>query len=114
MSLFPLTPLLAQADPQAVSPLVSFFPIVLIAVLAYFVFVVPQRAKDQRFQKMISELKEHDRVVTTGGLQGTVTSVQRDDTHHHKNRVTLRIDDASGAKVRVALWAIDSVISEET
>ncbi len=114
MPLCSLTPLLAQADPQAVSPLVQFFPIALIAVLAYFIFVVPQRTKDQRFQKMISDLKEHDRVVTTGGLQGTVVSVQRDDAQHHKNRVTLRIDDASGAKVRVALWAIDSVISDET
>jgi preprotein translocase subunit YajC len=57
---------------------------------------------------MIDGLKENDRIVTTGGLHGVVTNVQRD-----AGRLTLRIDESTGAKVRVSLWAIDSVLSDE-
>lgn len=76
--------------------------------LMYFLFIVPQRTKDKRFQKMLEGLKENDHVVTTGGLHGVVTNVQRDT-----GRLTLRVDEGSGAKVKVALWAIDSVVSED-
>lgn len=82
----------------------QFAPFVLIAVLAYFLFVVPQRSKEKRFQQMLDGLKQHDRVVTTGGLHGVVTSVQKQE-----GLVTLRLDEATGAKVQVSLWAIDSV-----
>lgn len=100
-----VTPLLAQAaEGPPVNPLFQFAPFALIAVMAYFLFVVPQRTKQKRFQQMIDALKENDRVVTSGGLHGVVTSVQRD-----AGRVTLRVDEGTGAKIRVSLWAIDSV-----
>lgn len=100
---------LAQAGgaPPA-SPLVQMLPFALIAMMAYFLFVVPQRTKQKRFQQMIDGLKENDRVVTSGGLHGVVTSVQRD-----ANRVTLRIDEGTGTKIRVSLWALDSVEGDE-
>lgn len=100
---FGVLSLLAQ-EGGAPNPLVSFAPFVLIAVMAYFLFVVPQRTKEKRFQQMIDDLKENDRVVTTGGLHGTVTNVQRD-----AGRLTLRVDESSGAKIKVALWAVDAV-----
>lgn len=90
------------------SPFLSFLPIVAMGLMAYFLFVVPQRTKDKRFQEMINNLKENDRVVTTGGLHGVVTNVQRD-----AGRLTLRIDESNGTKIRVALWAIDSVNADE-
>lgn len=100
---------LAQADGGGGgNPLASFLPIVAMGLLAYFLFVVPQRTKDKRFQQMLDGLKENDRIVTTGGLHGVVTNIQRD-----AGRLTLRIDETTGAKVRVAMWAIDSVVNEE-
>ena len=92
------------------NPLLSFAPLVLIMVLAYFLFVVPQQQKQKRFQQMIDGLKSNDRVVTTGGLHGVVTKVQRDERGGY---VTLRVDESSGAKIRVALWAIDSVTDQD-
>lgn len=101
--------LLAQDDGAgAANPLLSFAPLVLIMVLAYFLFVVPQQQKQKRFQQMIDDLKTNDRVVTTGGLHGVVTNVQRDAGH-----LTLRVDEGSGAKIRIALWAIDSVVDKD-
>jgi preprotein translocase subunit YajC len=96
-----------DAAPQG-SPLLQFLPLALIAFAFYFLFIVPQRNKERAMQDMIASLKENDHVVTTGGVHGVVTNIQRD-----ANRLTLRIDDSNGTRVRVALWAIDSVISDK-
>ncbi|MEQ8846185.1 preprotein translocase subunit YajC [Botrimarina sp.] len=96
---------LAQADGGGgAGALTALLPFVAMLALVYFLFVVPQRTKDKRFQQMLDGIKENDRVVTTGGLHGVVTNIQRD-----AGRLTLRVDESTGAKVRVALWAIDSV-----
>ncbi|TWT86186.1 preprotein translocase subunit YajC [Pseudobythopirellula maris] len=100
-------PLLAQADAGDGGPLgqiLRLAPIPLIIVLFYVMFILPQQNKQKAFNQLLENLKENDRVVTTGGLHGVVTSVQRDS-----GRLTLRIDEANGTKVRVSLWAIESV-----
>lgn len=99
--------LLAEGEAGGLN-LLSFLPLVAMAMLAYFLFVLPQKAKDKSFQDMIKSLKENDRIVTTGGLHGVVTNVQRD-----AGRLTLRIDESNGTKIRVALWAIDSVVTDD-
>lgn len=100
--------LLAEGAAAQPNPLFSVLPLLAMGLLAYFLFIVPQRTKQKQFQQMIDSLKENDRIVTTGGLHGVVTSVQRD-----AGRLTLRVDDTTGAKVRVSLWAIDSVVTED-
>ena len=104
---FGVLSLLAQ-EGGAPNPLVSFAPFVLIAVMAYFLFVVPQRTKEKRFQQMIDGLKQHDRVVTNGGIHGVITAIQRES-----GEITLRVDEATGAKIQVSMWAIDSVPKKE-
>jgi preprotein translocase subunit YajC len=79
-----------------------------IMVLFYFLILRPQRAKDQQFRSLIDNLKETDRVVTIGGIHGVVTNVQRD-----AGLVTLRVDDATGAKIKVGTTAIARVIVDE-
>ncbi len=91
----------------AFNPL-DFLPIVALTIVAYFLFVVPQRSKDKKFQELVNGLKENDRIVTTGGIYGVVTNVQRD-----QGRLTLRVDESNGTKIKVALWAIDSVVTDE-
>lgn len=87
--------------------MVFFLPYLMIGLLAYFLFVVPSRNKQQRFQQMLDSLKENDHVVTTGGIHGVVTNVNREQL-----KATLRVDEASGAKLKVSFWAIDSVESD--
>lgn len=99
--------LLAQAEGGGGS-ILSFLPIVAMGVLAYFLFIVPQRTKDKKFQDLINGLKENDRIVTTGGLHGVITNVQRD-----QGRLTLRIDESNGTKIKIAMWAIDSVLTDD-
>jgi preprotein translocase subunit YajC len=52
------------------------FPLLMIIVVFYFLLIRPQQKRQQKLQEMISQLKTGDRVVTTGGLIGTITSVR--------------------------------------
>jgi preprotein translocase subunit YajC len=79
-----------------------------IGVLFYFLILRPQKAKDQQVRSLIDNLKETDRVVTIGGIHGVVTNVQRE-----AGMVTIRVDESTGAKIRVGTSAIARVITDE-
>ncbi len=74
------------------SQLMSFAPIILIFVVFYFLLIRPQqkRAKDHR--NLLSNLKEGDQVMTSGGIYGRITGI-RDD------KITLEISDKVRVKV---------------
>jgi len=61
-----------------VNPLVQFMPIILMFVIFYFLLIRPQQKKAKELQTMITQLKKGDKVVTTGGMLGTVSSLQDD------------------------------------
>lgn len=103
--LFGTLSLLAQGQGGAPGGgFLQLMPLVAIAMLAYFLFFVPQRNKERKYQEMVAGLKENDHVITNGGIYGVVTNVQRE-----QQKVTLRIDDSTGAKIRVGIWAIAEV-----
>ena len=54
----------------------GLMPFLLIFGVFYFLIIVPQRKRQKELQTMISNLKAGDRVVTTGGIIGTVTVVR--------------------------------------
>ena len=60
----------------------------LLFVMMYFLLIRPQRKRQKDHEKLISELKKGDKVVTTGGLFGTIFAI--DD---EKGRIILRIND---------------------
>ncbi len=66
----------------------SLLPLVLVFVIFYFLLIAPARKKQKRHQEMISELKPGDRVVTQGGIYGTVSGVDNE-----RNVVQLKIAD---------------------
>ena len=59
--------------------IVAILPWVLIFGVFYFLLIVPQRKRQKQLQETISNLKAGDRVVTNGGILGTITAV-RDTT----------------------------------
>ena len=61
---------------QGSSPLISFAPMILIIGVFYLLLIRPQQARQRKLQETISKLKAGDRVVTTGGVIGTITSVK--------------------------------------
>ena len=65
-------------------------PLIAIGAIFYFLLIRPQRTRQKLVQKMLDALKSGDKVITSGGLLGTVVGID-------KGIVQLRIAD----KVRV-------------
>jgi preprotein translocase subunit YajC len=67
----------AQAAPQGGgSSLMQFVPLVAIFAIFYFLVLRPQSRKAKEHQKMLSELKQGDNVVTQGGVIGKITGIK--------------------------------------
>ncbi|MDQ8208096.1 preprotein translocase subunit YajC [Coraliomargarita sp. SDUM461003] len=77
---------IAQAAPGG--GLGQFLPIILLFVGMWFLIIAPQRKRQKAHDKMLSELKTGDEVITTGGLYGTITNVKDD-------RFVIRIADST-------------------
>jgi preprotein translocase subunit YajC len=93
-------------DPYAIVRLMG--PMLVIMVLFYFMLIRPQKRKEQELREMVRNVKENDRVVTVGGIYGVVTNVQRD-----ADRVTIRVDESTGTKLKVNMSAIARVLTGE-
>ena len=86
-----------MAQPGANSnPIMSFLPLILIAVVFYFFMIRPQtkRMKDQK--NFITNLKKGDKIVTVGGIHGKIAEIN-DDTFmmEIENGVKMKIDRVS-------------------
>ena len=60
------------------SGLLGLAPLLFIFAIFYFLLIMPQQRKQKKWQAMLSELKNGDRVVTSGGLRGTILSLKDD------------------------------------
>jgi preprotein translocase subunit YajC len=61
---------------QGGGALVSFVPMILIIGVFYLLLIRPQQQRQKKLQQTISQLKAGDRIVTTGGVMGIITSVK--------------------------------------
>jgi preprotein translocase subunit YajC len=59
--------------PGGASGLVQLIPFVLVLGIFYFVILLPMKRRQQKVQAFLAALKVGDRVVTSGGLFGTIT-----------------------------------------
>lgn len=64
----------------------QLLPFILLMVGFWFLLIQPQRKKQREHQRMITELKAGDTVITAGGICGVITHVKRD-------RFQVKIDD---------------------
>ena len=81
-----------------------FLPLILIGAVFYFLLIRPQQKKMKEHNAMLDAIRRGDRVVTGGGIIGTVSKVVDDDE--------LAIDIADGVKVRVRRSLIANVVSK--
>ena len=56
----------------------GFAPLIFIFAIFYFLLIMPQQRRQKKWQQMLGELKTGDKVVTSGGLRGTIIAL-RDD-----------------------------------
>ena len=90
------------------SPLggINFF--VLIAgmfAFMYFFTIRPQKKQEKERRALLDALQKNDRVLTIGGMYGTVAAVNDDE-------VTLKVDEGKDVRVRVSRGAIQSVLKD--
>lgn len=63
---------------QQANPIVSFLPLILMFVVFYFLLIRPQQKTKREHAEMIKNLKKGDKIVTVGGVIGTVHTLQDD------------------------------------
>ena len=66
------------SGPGQPNPWLQLVPLVFFFVVIYFLLIRPARNRQKQVQKMLEALKPGDRVVTSGGIIGTIVAVDRD------------------------------------
>jgi preprotein translocase subunit YajC len=80
----------------------GLLPLVLIFAVFYFLLILPQQRRQKKWQHMLGELKTGDRVVTSGGLRGTVIALREDFVHLRVPPDNLRLEVARSSVVSVS------------
>ncbi|TCZ75118.1 preprotein translocase subunit YajC [Paenibacillus albiflavus] len=84
---------------------ITFAPLIVMVVLFYFLLIRPQQKRTKTRNMMLGNLKKGDKVVTIGGLHGTIMEIT-DDV------VVLRVNDAS--KMTFDRSAVNTIVSTST
>lgn len=87
------------------SSLLGLAPLLFIFAIFYFLLILPQQRKQKKWQAMLSELKTGDKIVTTGGLRGTIIGLKDD-------ALTLRVPP-DNVKLEVSRASVVSVATAE-
>ena len=86
------------------SAMVQFLPLVLIFVVFYFLLIRPQQKKQKDHRALLDTLRRGDRIVTGGGIIGTVNKVTSPDE--------IEVDIAQGVRVRVVRSTVTTVLAK--
>jgi len=85
------------AQSTAPSPVMTFVPLIVILVIFYVLLILPAQRRQKKAAEMLRSLKTGDKVITNGGIYGTIVGLEED-------AVQLRIADQ--VRVKVARSAI--------
>ena len=86
-----------SAPPDQTNPLVQLIPFALVLAIFYFIILLPMRKRQKKVQEFLGALKVGDRVITSGGIYGSITKV---------NDQTLQLQVAPNVRLDVARNAI--------
>src|SRR6202051_1249593 len=79
----------------------GFAPLIFIFAIFYFLLIMPQQKRQKKWQAMLNELKTGDKIVTTGGLRGTIVAIKDDYLHLRVPPDNLRIEVSRGSVASV-------------
>ncbi len=107
--MIPHTILLAQDAPGgAASPLIALLPWVLILGLFYLLLIRPERRKRAQLEQSLKQLKKNDRIVTAGGIFGTIVSAPQES-----DEITIRVDENTNTRLRILRNSVSRVVSAD-
>lgn len=81
--------------------LVNLAPIFVVILIFYFLVIAPASRQRKQTQEMLAALKKGDRVVTSGGIHGTIQTVEDD---------TVLVKIADNVKIKLSRSAVAAVI----
>ncbi|WP_068774176.1 preprotein translocase subunit YajC [Paenibacillus sp. FJAT-26967] len=96
---------IAAAPGGSLAGLMTYLPLILMFLVLYFLLIRPQQKRTKTRNMMLGNLKKNDKIVTIGGLHGTIVEIT-DDV------VVLRVNDAT--KMTFDRSAVNSVVSTST
>ncbi len=81
--------------------LFSILPFALVFAIFYFLLILPTQKREKKRKEMLDNLKSGDRIITKGGLRGTIVGLKEDTLH-------LRVPPAD-TRLELMRYAVDSV-----
>jgi preprotein translocase subunit YajC len=84
--------------------MLAFLPMVLVFVIFYLLIIMPQRKKQKKHMEMVNNLRSGDRIITTGGIFGTIMGVQPD-------RIELKV--SANVKIDITKSAVGAILGAE-
>lgn len=99
-----VSPAWAQGAGGGDGGFMTLVPLVLIFVVFYFLLIRPQQKRAKQHKDMLTNIRRGDKIVTGGGIIGTVTRVVSDDE--------LAVEIAEGIKIRVQRGLVSGVLSK--
>lgn len=94
----------AGASASGMDSLISFVPLILIFIVFYFMLIRPQQKKMKEHKAMLDAVRRGDRVITGGGIIGTVIRVGDDDE--------LTVEIAENVRVRCLRSTLSMVLTK--
>jgi preprotein translocase subunit YajC len=83
--------------PGGANPILQFIPFILVLAIFYFVILLPMKKKQQKVQAFLDTLKVGDRIVTSGGIYGSITRL---------NEQSVQVQIADKVRIEVSRAAI--------
>ena len=99
-----ISSILVFAEATSAPAFLQFVPIILVFAIFYFLLIAPMRKRQKALQNLVDNLKKGDRVITNGGLYGTVAGLE-------DNAVILKVAD--NVKVKIAKSAVAGLEGQE-
>ena len=92
------------AEAAGGSPFGMMMPLLLVLAVFYFIVILPAKKQQKKKDSMIASLKKGDRVVTSGGIHGTVANVEND---------TVMVKVSENQKLRISKSAVAGLADGE-
>lgn len=87
------------------NPLALWLPIILIFAIMYFLIFRPQAKKQKQQRMMIESLRKGDKIITAGGIYGTIVGVKEKE-----NSIIVKIDD--NTKIELTKSSVAQVVEK--
>jgi len=94
---------LYAADGGSPNIVANFLPMVLIIAIFYLFLIRPSQKKAKEHQNMLNSIQRNDKIITSGGIYGTISQVKAD-----RFEVTI----AEGIKIEISKGSVSTVIVE--